>query len=77
MRISFHGSIISVASRLTTLANRDDPSAGAILRAGLNSARNLHQHSYENNLERDVIMLSAGDLNAAIDLVQQRFAGSV
>jgi len=74
MRISFHGSIISVASRLSTLANRDDPNAGAILRAGLNSARSLHQHSYENDLEPDVIMLSAGDVNAAIDLMQHRFS---
>jgi len=73
LKISFHGSIISVASRLSTLANRDDPNAGAILRAGLNSARSLHQHSYENDLEPDVIMLSAGDVNAAIDLMQQRF----
>ena len=39
MKISFHGTIIGVASRLATLANRDDPNAGAILRAGLHSAR--------------------------------------
>lgn len=73
-KISFHGSIISVASRLATLANRDDPAAGTVLRAGLNSARSLHQHSYENDLEPDVIMLSSDDINAAIDLMQQRFA---
>lgn len=74
LKISFHGSIISVASRLATLANRDDPNAGAIMRAGLHSARSLHQHSYENDLEPDVIMLSADDVNAAIDLMQRRFS---
>ena len=76
MRISFHGSIISVASRLAALANRDDPTAGAVLRAGLHSARSLHQHSYENDLETDVINLAADDVDAAIDLMQQRFAAS-
>ncbi len=74
LKISFHGSIISVASRLAALANRDDPNAGAVLRAGLNSARSLHQHSYENDLEPDVIRLSADDVDAAIDLMQQQFA---
>lgn len=75
-KISFHGSIISVASRLATLANRDDPNAGVILRAGLHSARSLHQHSYENDLEPDVIRLGADDINAAIDLMQQWFAAN-
>ena len=76
LKISFHGSIISVASRLATLANQDDPGAGAILRAGLHSARSLHQHSYENDLDPDVIRLGADDVNAAIDLMQQRFSVS-
>ena len=76
LKISFHGSIISVASRLATLANRDDPNAGTILRAGLHSARSLHQHSYENDLEPDVIRLGADDVNAAIDLMQQRFSAN-
>ena len=76
LKISFHGSIISVASRLSTLANRDDPGAGTILRAGLHSARSLHQHSYENDLEPDVIMPGADDVNAAIDLMQQKFSAS-
>lgn len=74
LKISFHGSIISVASRLATLANRDDPNAGAVLRAGLHLARSLHQHSYENDLEPEVINLADDDVNAAIDLMQQRFA---
>ena len=74
MKISFHGSIISVASRLAALANRDDPDAGAVLRAGLHLARSLHQHFYENDLEPEVINLAADDVNAAIDLMQQRFA---
>ena len=74
LKISFHGSIISVASRLAALANRDDPNAGVVLRAGLHLARSLHQHSYENDLEPEVINLAADDVAAAIDLMQQRFA---
>lgn len=74
MKISFHGTIISVASRLSTLANRDAPNAGAVLRAGLHSARSLHQHFHENDLEPEVINLAADDVNAAIDLMQRRFA---
>ena len=74
MKISFHGTIISVASRLATLAAQDEPDTGAVLRAGLHSARSLHQHFYENDLEPEVIDLAADDVNAAIDLMQHRFA---
>ena len=71
MKISFHGTIISVASRLATLAA---PDAGEVLRDGLTSARSLHQHFYENDLEPEDVHFSAGRVAAAIDLMQQRFA---
>ncbi len=76
MKISFHGTIVGVAGRLATLAAQDDPDAGDTLRHGLSSARSLHQHFYENDLEPDVIVLSSDDVNAAIDLMQQRFSSS-
>ena len=71
MKISFHGTIISVASRLATLAA---PDAGEVLRDGLTSARSLHQHFYENDLEPEDVHFSADRVAAAIDLMQQRFA---
>ena len=71
MKISFHGTIISVASRLATLAA---PDAGEVLRDGLTSARSLHQHFYENDLEPEDVRFSADRVAAAIDLMQQRFA---
>ena len=71
MKISFHGTIISVASRLATLAA---PDAGEVPRDGLTSARSLHQHFYENDLEPEDVHFSADRVAAAIDLMQQRFA---
>ncbi len=59
MKFSFHGTIISVASRLATLAAQDAPDAGEVLRHGLNSARSLHQHFYENDLEPEDVHFSA------------------
>ena len=38
-RISFHGSIVSVAGRLATIAAQEDPDAEAVLRDGLQAAR--------------------------------------
>lgn len=73
MKISFHGTIISVASRLATLAGQDAPDAGEALRNGLSSARSLHQHFYENDLEPEDVIFSAERVAAAIDLMQQRF----
>ena len=76
MKISFHGTIISVASRLATLAAQDDPRCRIDCPAGtrVKLARSLHQHFYENDLEPEVINLAADDVAAAIDLMQQRFA---
>ena len=76
MRISFHGSIISVASALASLASQDDSAEGAALRDGLSAARSLHQHFYENDLPGEEVEFSASRVAAAIDLMQQRFAGN-
>ena len=74
MKISFHGTIISVASRLATLAAQDEPDDGEVLRYGLASARSLHQHFYENDLEPEDVHFSADRVVAAIDLMQHRFS---
>ena len=76
MKISFHGTIVGVAGRLATLAAQDDPDAGDTLRHGLSSARSLHQHFYENDLEPDDVHFSSDRVAAAIDLMQQRFSSS-
>ena len=74
MKISFHGTIIGVAGRLATLAAQDDPDAEAALRSGLGSARSLHQHFYENDLNPEDVRYSSERVAAAIDLMQQRFS---
>lgn len=74
MKISFHGTIVGVASRLSTLAAEDDTDTGEILREGLALARSLHQHFYENDLEPEDVHFSADRVAAAIDLMQQRFS---
>lgn len=76
MKISFHGTIVGVASRLATLAAQDDPEAGSVLQQGLGLARSLHQHFYENDLDPEAVHFSADRVAAAIDLMQQRFAAS-
>ncbi len=74
VRLSHHGHIIRVGNRLATLARQDSQDAGEVLLKGLNSARSLHQHFYENDLEAEGVTLSANDVMTAIDLMQQRFA---
>ena len=76
LRISFHGSIVSVAGRLATIATQDDPDAGAVLRQGLGFARSLHQHFYEIDLPAEDVTFSAGRVFAAVDLMQQRFSAT-
>ena len=73
MRISFHGSIISVAGHLASLAAQDDLDAGAVLSDGLGQARSLHQHFYENDLPPEQVIFSTQRVSAAIDLMQHRF----
>ena len=74
MKISFHGSSISVSSALATLAGESDPGDRDVLSVGLSSARSLHQHFYENDLPADDVIFSAGRVVEAIDLMQRRFA---
>ena len=73
-RLSHHGHIIRVGNRLATLARGDDHKAGDVLLKGLNSARSLHQHFYEDDLEAEGVAPSADDVAVAIDLMQRRFA---
>ena len=73
VRISFHGSIVSVGHALATLTGQDDPDAGESLASGLDSARSLHQHFYENDLPDQAVIRSSGRVAAAIDVMQQRF----
>ena len=73
VRISFHGSIISVGDALAALAAQDDPAAGEALDEGLARARSLHQHFYENDLSERAVIRSSARVAEAIDLMQQRF----
>ena len=73
MRISFHGSIISVGHALAILAGQDHPESGDALLVALDSARSLHQHFYENDLPDQAVVISSGRVAAAIDAMQQRF----
>ena len=73
-RLSHHGHIIRAAGRLASLAAQDDSVEGQALRDGLSSARSLHQHFYENDLDPDDVHFSAYRVAAAIDLMQQRFS---
>ena len=74
MKISFHGTIVGVSSRLATLASQDAPDDGSVLEVGLDAARSLHQHFYENDLPAAQVESSSRRAAAAIDLMQQRFA---
>ena len=73
MRISFHGSIISVGDALAALSAQDDPAAGEALDEGLARARSLHQHFYENDLSDRAVIRSSARVAEAIDLMQRRF----
>ena len=75
-RLSHHGHIIRVGNRLATVAGRTDENARLALLRGLNSARSLHQHFYENDLEAEGVVMSSGEVLTAIDLMQQRFSAS-
>lgn len=73
VRISFHGSIISVGDALAALSAQDDPAAGEALDDGLGLARSLHQHFYENDLSERAVIRSSARVSEAIDAMQQRF----
>ena len=75
-RVSHHGAIIQVCSQLVALAARQDPGAGDVLGSGLDSARSLHQHFYENDLPAERVRFSTRRVAAAIDLMQDRFSFS-
>jgi hypothetical protein len=76
MRLAHHALIIRVTGSLATLAAQDDPDAEAVLSIGLDSARSLHQHFYENDLPPGQVKYSAARVAEAIDLMQQRFGAA-
>ena len=75
-RLSHHGHIVRVGGRLSSLISDTTPAAEAVLRDGLQAARSLHQHFYENDLEPEDVRFSTRRVIAAIDLMQQRFSAT-
>ena len=73
IRVSTHRNILSVAQALTALAGGADASASDTLRRGFTSARSLHQHFYENDLEDAEVEQSVEEVLAVIDLLQTLF----
>ena len=73
VKLAHHAHIIRAGGALATLSAQDDPAATALLDAGLNSARSLHQHFYENDLPGPIVIRSSARVLEAIDLMQQRF----
>lgn len=74
IRLSHHGHIIRVSGGLASMASQDAPETGNVLDAGLDAARSLHQHFYENDLPAAQVESSSRRVTAAIDLMQQWFA---
>ena len=71
LRISRH---LDTSRVCGTLAVNLDLNAKNTLHIGLHSARSLYQHIYDNYLEPDDVTYSAARVEAAIDLMQQRFS---
>lgn len=71
--VSTHSNLISVAQQLTALAHASDVATGNILRQGFQSARSLHQHFYEDDLEAGEVERSVQEVMDAIDLLQTLF----
>ena len=73
VKLAHHAHLIRAAGRLATLSAQDDSESGEVLVVGLEAARSLHQHFYENDLEPEIVTRSANHVASAIDLMQQRF----
>ena len=73
-RLSHHGHIVRVGGRLASLVASATPEAEAVLRDGLQAARSLHQHFYENDLEPEDVRFSAQRVTTVIDLMQSQFS---
>ena len=73
IRVSTHRNILSVAQALTALAGGADAAAADTLRRGFTSARSLHQHFYENDLDADEVERSVAEVMDATDLLQMLF----
>ena len=76
-RLSHHGHIVRVGGRLASMAAAESSDEETVLRDGLQAARSLHQHFYEDDLNPEDVRFSAHRVAAAIELMQRRFtAGS-
>ena len=76
-RLSHHGHIVRVGGRLASMAAAESSDEETVLRDGLQAARSLHQHFYEDDLNPEDVRFSAQRVAAAIELMQRRFtAGS-
>ena len=73
VKLAHHAHIIRAAGRLALLVGQEDAESSQVLVVGLEAARSLHQHFYENDLEPEIVTLSANHVASAIDLMQQRF----
>lgn len=76
VRVSTHSNILSVAQSFNTLATNADATIGDRLRQGFRSARSLHQHFYENDLDGTEVETSVEEVMDAIDLLKTLFDGN-
>ena len=76
LSITHHASIIGVAGRLARLAAQADPASSIALDDGLHIARSMHTHFYENDLPDETVIAAAERVAAAIELMQELFAGN-
>ena len=72
--VSTHSNLISVAQQLNALARAADVATGNILRQGFQSARSLHQHFYEDDLDAEEVERSVQEVMATVDLLQALFS---
>lgn len=76
VKLAHHAHLLRAAGRLAELAGQAEPAEPAderVIRAGLSSARSLHEHFYENDLSAGDVAYSIEEVAAAIDLMQRRF----
>ena len=73
VKLAHHAHLLRTAGRLAELAGQAEPADERVIRAGLSSARSLHEHFYENDLSAGDVAYSIEEVAAAIDLMQQRF----
>ena len=73
LRVTHHASIIGVAGRLASLAAQADADAAALLDSGLNTARSLHTHFYEDDLPQQQVINASVLVSETIDHLPELF----